>query len=83
MICRRVLFGEDTVSQGRNGSVITTGVEVLAVEGFPPKLSPITSRGAAANCFIELDRAALPELIRVLQAVVADTPANPTRETPP
>jgi hypothetical protein len=58
---------EETISQGRSGSIKTTGIEVFKVDGFPLKLSPITRRGTVANCYIEIELRAIPELIEALQ----------------
>jgi hypothetical protein len=67
---------EETVSQGRSGSIKTAGIEVFKVDGFPLKLSPITRRGNVANCYIEIEHRAIPELIRALQEALAKTPAG-------
>lgn len=63
-------------SQGRNGSIRTTGVEVFAVPGFEPKISPVNSKGLVGNCYIEIDHRSIPALIKLLREAAAEIKAG-------
>lgn len=64
-----------TVSVGRNGSIQTTGIDVLTI-GQDVVLSPFTSRVDIANCQVSFpaDRIVLSELIETLEKIRESLP---------
>jgi len=45
----------DCISMGRNGTMQTTGLEIMSMEHRGAiRLTPINSKGLAGNCFIEV-----------------------------
>lgn len=70
----KILFSNNmtTTSQGRNGAVKTTAVNVSVLDfGFRAQhtmlIEPYTSRGSIANCNIEVPIDDMPALIQTMQ----------------
>lgn len=59
-----------TNSYGRNGNIKTSGIEMFRcsrMEGKSIMILPITSRGAVANCHIEIPMEEIDEFIHQLE----------------
>ena len=65
----RIMFGKPPRfnNLGRNGYSWSHGVEITAIPPDEVYIEPINSRGDVTQCRIVIDRAAVPELIKVLQ----------------
>jgi len=66
-----ITFSERTQSEGRNGMMITTAIDVHKTiwnDGKTVTLTPVTSKGHRGRCFIEIPTADLPQLIEELKA---------------
>jgi len=59
-----------TIFVGRNGTSHCAGVEVMNLPGIID-LQPITSKGIAGNCHINIPLAAIPALCKELKRVAA------------
>ena len=68
---KQVTFAEPTHFQGRNGYFKCTGIEILTYkETNDITLWPITSKGKAGNCCIEIPKNKISELITQLREAV-------------
>ena len=65
MSCEIAFKSKRTKSQGRNGLAISTGIGVYPLKDTV-LISPITSRGETQNCYIEIPREDIPQLISQL-----------------
>lgn len=80
----RIKFkGKTTISNGRNGTIQTTGIEIY--KSYPRidsenkeydciRIYPITSYDKAANCWLEIPTSEIESLIKELQIYVQSNP---------
>ena len=63
-------WGESTIySKGRNGLIITTGIDTLAYVDHV-RMYPITSKGnTSESCYLSIPVGAIPDLIQALELV--------------
>lgn len=62
-------FNKESTSQGRNGTMRTTGIE-LANTGKDVIISPINSKGQIGNCYIGIPLEDAHQLFDALKAVL-------------
>lgn len=70
----KIKLSQSTKSLGRNGEMVTTGLEIhrhLWNDGQTLSISPVTSRDLTGRCSIEIPVADIPQLVKALTELIA------------